>query len=138
MRRSRFSEEQIIGILKEHQAGLSAAELGRKRRLQSSPPSHEPRGNCSTGQARTKARTGLTFDRGHYGEQVTCRASRRHVVTCCAFPCKPVAPNLAKTPAKGSVILAGQPVRWRPHLLISSSSTIDENAPSMCHFLIPG
>ena len=30
MRRSRFSEEQIIAILKEHQAGLSAAELGRK------------------------------------------------------------------------------------------------------------
>ena len=31
MRRSRFSEEQIIGILKEHQAGLSAADLGRKQ-----------------------------------------------------------------------------------------------------------
>ena len=30
MRRSRFSEEQIIGILKEHQAGLSASELCRK------------------------------------------------------------------------------------------------------------
>lgn len=30
MRRSRFSEEQIIGILKEHQAGMSAAELCRK------------------------------------------------------------------------------------------------------------
>ena len=30
MRRSRFSEEQIIGILKEHQAGLSAADLCRK------------------------------------------------------------------------------------------------------------
>ena len=30
MRRSRFTEEQIIGILKEHQAGLSAAELCRK------------------------------------------------------------------------------------------------------------
>lgn len=30
MRRSRFSEEQIIGILKEHQAGASAAELCRK------------------------------------------------------------------------------------------------------------
>jgi putative transposase len=30
MKRSRFSEEQIIGILKEHQAGFSAAELCRK------------------------------------------------------------------------------------------------------------
>ena len=30
MKRSRFSEEQIIGILKEHQAGLSAADLCRK------------------------------------------------------------------------------------------------------------
>jgi len=28
--RSRFSEEQIIGILKEHQAGMTAAELCRK------------------------------------------------------------------------------------------------------------
>jgi len=30
MRRSKFSEEQIIGILKEHEAGLSAAEICRK------------------------------------------------------------------------------------------------------------
>jgi putative transposase len=30
MKRSRFAEEQIIGILKEHQAGLSAAEICRK------------------------------------------------------------------------------------------------------------
>ena len=30
MKRSRFSEEQIFGILKEHQAGLSAAEICRK------------------------------------------------------------------------------------------------------------
>lgn len=30
MKRSRFSEEQIIGILKEHQAGLSAKELCRR------------------------------------------------------------------------------------------------------------
>lgn len=30
MKRSRFSEEQIIGILKEHAAGRSATELCRK------------------------------------------------------------------------------------------------------------
>jgi putative transposase len=30
MKRSRFSDEQTIGILKEHQAGLSATELCRK------------------------------------------------------------------------------------------------------------
>lgn len=30
MKRSRFSEEQIIGILKQHQAGLGAKELCRK------------------------------------------------------------------------------------------------------------
>ena len=30
MKRSRFSEEQIIGILKEHQAGLPAVEICRK------------------------------------------------------------------------------------------------------------
>ena len=30
MRKSRFSEEQIIGILKEHQAGVPVANLCRK------------------------------------------------------------------------------------------------------------
>ena len=31
MRRSRFSEEQIIGILKEHESGISVADLCRKQ-----------------------------------------------------------------------------------------------------------
>jgi putative transposase len=30
MRKSRFSEEEIIGVLKEHQAGLPLADLCRK------------------------------------------------------------------------------------------------------------
>lgn len=30
MKRSRFSEAQIIGILKEHRAGMSAPDLCRK------------------------------------------------------------------------------------------------------------
>lgn len=30
MKRSRYTEEQIIGLLKEHQAGVSASELCRK------------------------------------------------------------------------------------------------------------
>lgn len=30
MKRRRFSEEQIIGVLKEHQAGATAADLCRK------------------------------------------------------------------------------------------------------------
>ncbi|MBB4001268.1 putative transposase [Aurantimonas endophytica] len=33
MKRSRFSEEQIIGILKEHEAGVPVAELCRKHRV---------------------------------------------------------------------------------------------------------
>ena len=30
MKRNRFSEEKIIGILKEHEAGVSVADLCRK------------------------------------------------------------------------------------------------------------
>jgi putative transposase len=31
MKRSRFSDEQIIGILKEHQASMTASDLVRPR-----------------------------------------------------------------------------------------------------------
>ena len=33
MRKSRFSEEQIIAILKKHQAGIALAEICRKHRI---------------------------------------------------------------------------------------------------------
>ena len=35
MKRSRFGEEQIIGILKEHEAGVSVADLCRKHGISS-------------------------------------------------------------------------------------------------------
>ena len=33
MRRSRFTQEQIIGVLKEHQAGAAAADLCRRHAI---------------------------------------------------------------------------------------------------------
>ena len=33
MKKNRFIQEQIVGALKEHYAGLSATELGRKHRV---------------------------------------------------------------------------------------------------------
>ena len=35
MKRSRFNEEQIIGILKEHESGLGTADLCRKHGISS-------------------------------------------------------------------------------------------------------
>jgi putative transposase len=35
MKRKRFSEEQIIGILREHEAGMSVADLCRKHGMSS-------------------------------------------------------------------------------------------------------
>jgi putative transposase len=33
MKKSRFSEEQIIAVLKEHQAGIAVAYIGRKHSI---------------------------------------------------------------------------------------------------------
>jgi putative transposase len=33
MKRSRFTQEQITGVLKEHQAGVTVADLCRKHRI---------------------------------------------------------------------------------------------------------
>jgi transposase-like protein len=33
MKRARFTEEQIIGVLKEHEAGARTADLARKHRV---------------------------------------------------------------------------------------------------------
>lgn len=35
MKRSRFTEEQVIGVLKEHEAGVPVAELCRKHGMSS-------------------------------------------------------------------------------------------------------
>jgi putative transposase len=54
MRRSRFSEEQVIGILKEHEAGAPTAELCRRHGISEWTSSRWKRqyGGLEVGEAR--------------------------------------------------------------------------------------
>jgi putative transposase len=42
MKRSRFAEEQIIGILKEHEAGVPVADLCRKHGVSDASTNGKP------------------------------------------------------------------------------------------------
>ena len=45
MKRARFTEERIIGVLREHEAGAKTADLARKH--------GSPRRRCTTGRPNT-------------------------------------------------------------------------------------
>ena len=67
MKRKRFTEEQIIGILREHEAGMKAADLARKHvRINAFQDVVEHKGlaGLAESHARTKRRiaTGVVIE----------------------------------------------------------------------------
>ena len=78
MRKSRFTEEQIIKVLKEH---ADRAQAWRSQASHRHPGADGDRTRASTGShqlssqhapARGKTGTGSPYERGQVGEQVRC------------------------------------------------------------------
>ena len=76
MKRSRCSEEQIIGILKEHQAGLGAKDLCRKHGI-SDATYYKWRSKYGGMEVSLQIRHGY---RGPMREDVAASARRRLVI----------------------------------------------------------
>ena len=97
MKRSRFTEEQIIGVLREHEAGLKTPEVCRKHGISeptfyawkakfggmSIPDAREAAGGgeCPAEEAVGGGHAGQRGVEGHHGKKVVTPAARRAAVT---------------------------------------------------------
>jgi putative transposase len=78
IKRSRFSEEQITGILKEHQAGLGAKELSRKHGVSDATYYKWPSKRLADAELRTRMKD-RAAKRRRFGYSLPDRASRGNV-----------------------------------------------------------
>lgn len=66
MRQSRFTEAQIIGMIKEQEAGMSTAEVCRRYGLSTNPGKYSSRVLQSSGAAQGQRQYGINCGRDHY------------------------------------------------------------------------